>query len=250
MEMAEAGLLSTVGVTAVNAARGFLREIAGPAAQELGQAFGETARFWRLRNQVRLLNRAREMVGTAGIDPKSIPLRVLFPLLEGASIEDDHELSERWAALLANAAAHDGDEKVLPSFPTLLRQISPVDARALDHLFSVHDRISSGEIAPEEFNVGTDRADRLVPWGIEPAELHRVLGLQSSDAVGVSLDNLVGLGLVEREPLMRMSEQHVLVPTIPGGVRLSQLGVRFIRACQPPRAIESHPLSMEDSGVG
>jgi hypothetical protein len=45
------------------------------------------------------------------------------PLLELGSLEaeDDEEMHERWAALLANAAiADEGVEQVPPSFPEIL----------------------------------------------------------------------------------------------------------------------------------
>src|SRR5690606_5504871 len=80
----------------------FLERLTGPAATELGLMWGDKARYYRYRNQVRLLIRAREMLEKAGLAANHVPLRTLLPLLEGAATEDDESLSEKWAALLAN----------------------------------------------------------------------------------------------------------------------------------------------------
>jgi hypothetical protein len=45
------------------------------------------------------------MLEDAGIDPQQVDLAVVFPLLEGASLQSDDDLIDRYAALLANAAA-------------------------------------------------------------------------------------------------------------------------------------------------
>jgi len=44
------------------------------------------------------------MARDAGFQPQVVPPKVLFPLLEGASFEDNEDLHTMWAALLANAA--------------------------------------------------------------------------------------------------------------------------------------------------
>jgi hypothetical protein len=73
---------------------------------------GSTLRAeWRLvfsgfcRQQIRLLQRAKEMIDGTGLAPKRVPLKVLLPIFENASIEDDDDLQDRWAALLASNAA-------------------------------------------------------------------------------------------------------------------------------------------------
>jgi hypothetical protein len=57
-----------------------------------------------------------------------------MPILQHASVEDDHEMQSRWAALLANNSAT--PDKVLPGFPRILSELSPLDVRILDWLYN------------------------------------------------------------------------------------------------------------------
>ncbi|MEO5926269.1 MAG: Abi-alpha family protein [Bryobacteraceae bacterium] len=77
------------------------------------------------------------MAQAAGFTPKAVPPKILFPLLEGASLEEDEGLHDMWAALLTNAASPDGAEKVRPSFTEVLRQMAPDEAVLLKWLHGI-----------------------------------------------------------------------------------------------------------------
>ena len=59
------------------------------------------------------------------------------PLLEGAALEDDENLSNKWAGLLASAATSNEAEHSHPSFPRILSEMSPREALILDKLYRV-----------------------------------------------------------------------------------------------------------------
>src|SRR5262249_3995413 len=90
-------------------------------------------RVWRLKRAVRLLEDVRQIASDNGLKLKPVARRVLFPILEAASLEEDKELHKRWVALLTNAARADSD--VLPSFPDILRQLTGEDAQFLDEAY-------------------------------------------------------------------------------------------------------------------
>ena len=60
------------------------------------------------------------IVKHAGFTPKAVPVKILFPLPDGASLEEDENLHDMWAALSANAASPENADSVrqgsLPSF--------------------------------------------------------------------------------------------------------------------------------------
>ena len=67
---------------------------------------------------------AGKIISAARIEPRPVPVGVLIPLLEKASLEEDDFLRTRWAALLATSATRaDG---ILPSFVSILGELSPV----------------------------------------------------------------------------------------------------------------------------
>lgn len=89
-----------------------------------------------MRAQIRLLERAQDHLREAGRDPREVEWNVLFPLLDAGSLEEDPDMADRWAALLANAA-DPGTSEVTPSFPEILKQLTTTEARVLDGAFGM-----------------------------------------------------------------------------------------------------------------
>ena len=93
--------LSKTGIEkAIDTAKEFLIKLAGPATEEIGFMLQDNVRYYRLKNQLKILSQAKQLLAEAGLEPKAIPLRTLLPLLEGAALEDNDFLSSKWAALI------------------------------------------------------------------------------------------------------------------------------------------------------
>lgn len=118
-------------------------------------------------------------------------------------------MQDRWAALLGNAARHDGSERVSPSFPEVLKQLSPTDARIL--LWFDKNLPSSDPIK---------HADGILEYGIYASIERDMLDLTRKE-IGKALDNL---------------QHHTLVGPGDEDVTwlVSSFGRSFVRACQPP----------------
>src|SRR5665213_212676 len=104
MDLSVPVAIMTAGGILKAPAEEFLKRISGPAADELGLWFRDEIRNYRARNTTHVVSRSQSMLRDSGSDVRELPLRTLLPLLDGASIEDNPELTELWAALLANAA--------------------------------------------------------------------------------------------------------------------------------------------------
>jgi hypothetical protein len=78
-----------------------------------------------------MLKKAEKMAKDAGFTPQAVPIKLLFPLPEGASFEENEDLHTIWAALLANAASPENAEKVRPGFIATLRQMASDEASLL-----------------------------------------------------------------------------------------------------------------------
>ena len=74
---------------ALRAAKSFAGKVVDPPLEEIGLIFQDHVRSFRLRRQIALLLKARERLEAAGIEPHTVPLKTVVPLLEGASLEDD-----------------------------------------------------------------------------------------------------------------------------------------------------------------
>src|SRR6266481_3773061 len=96
------------GVTAVAALVPFtaiVKRMLGPAADELAEMWKDRVRLYRYERQLRCVEKAERMAQEAGFTPQAVPPKILFPLLEGASFEEDENLHDMWAALLSHPAS-------------------------------------------------------------------------------------------------------------------------------------------------
>jgi len=187
--------------SAAEAAKGFLSKLVGPAAEEIGLLLQDKVKLYRLKNQLSILAKAEAMLLKEGRTPNAVPFRTLLPILEAAAWEDDEALSTKWAALLANSAAKVKDYATHPSFPRILSEIAPNEARFMDSLLS-----SGGE---------TD-------WNSFKTDLAKVLEVTEGD-IDQYHGNLFRLGLV-----INISRKGKNV------VQMGPFGKAFLSACTPP----------------
>lgn len=125
---------STVVEKGIDAARGFLESLIKPAVEEVGLLLKEKLTIWRLKNQVKVLNKAKEYCEKNNISVKSISLKLLTPLLENASLEEDETLQDKWAILLSNLV--DSEQNIQNHvFPYLLSQISLKEFTVLETIW-------------------------------------------------------------------------------------------------------------------
>ncbi len=225
MESIEIALAKTGAPAAFEAAKEFLGKIAGPAAEEVGLLLQDKVKIYRFRNQLKVLAKAQKMLDDAGVSPASVPLRTLLPLLEGAALEEEDDLSIKWAALLANAATPNSPLLIYPSFPHILSQLSPRDARVLDAIYNLALQLGLG---PGQWaERGGNRESIMQIMGMSPEEFDLVT------------DNLTRLGLCSGQGT-RLSfidnKDQVFQLKGKGTISITQLGYEFITACrQPPR---------------
>lgn len=111
----------------------FIGTVVGAPADEAGAWLADSIRYKRFKAQIKILRKAQRDLAAAGIDPKTVDLTVLVPLLEAGSLTEDEAMQDRWAALLANAAT--GEDTVSPAYPSILSQLAPRDARVLHAIY-------------------------------------------------------------------------------------------------------------------
>ena len=102
----------------------------------MGLTIQDHVRVFRFKRQVRLWQRVMQICAEAGIEPKRVPLKLLAPMVESASLEDDDDLQDVWANLLANAADPRAVIGVAAAFSGILRELSSRDVKFLDALYT------------------------------------------------------------------------------------------------------------------
>jgi hypothetical protein len=197
--------------------------LTGKFCSEVGEALGYYGALVRLWASLKVMRRAEEMLRKANIEPSPVCRKLFLPIMESASLEDDEELQERWAALLANAA-DPNVESVPPCFIDILRQLSVYDARFISAIC----RHPLTWATPIE-RAHTERRDIIQHYCFEDyllfstwcglgfsesgnrslaiAEQKTELGAQRRKdelKYGVSLDNLIRLGLLHTQDKIRI----------------------------------------------
>ena len=106
--------------------------IGGPLEQATG-IFEDKLKYLRWERRVRLMQRAEVFLQESGLatPTRPIPMKFAIPLFQGASLEDDDELQDRWAVLLVNAANAASGIELKRAYVDILEQISPLEAKIL-----------------------------------------------------------------------------------------------------------------------
>ena len=125
-------LTPKVANAAVEEVKGLLNKFLGPAFEEAGAMLGNNVRMFRLRQEIKLLRKAEQILKDRGLEPKAVNMRVLLPLLDAAVLEDNEDMAERWASLLASAADLTNQSTLEASFIEILKQLVPTHAFVLD----------------------------------------------------------------------------------------------------------------------
>jgi Abortive infection alpha len=194
-----------------------LQKIGGPAAEEIGLTLQDHVRVFRLKRQIRLLQKTKAILDRAGIEPGRVPLKLLGTIVDNATLEEDDSLQDMWAALLANNAVGIGHEVM---FPEILRQLSPADARLLRNCFK--EVMTSSLDRPGGFFSVINSVEE---WSTSQRMQH----LKRIEPVSpLSLENLTRLGLIAMSEI-RINGQGTAV--------LTNIGYAFIRTCEDPAVV-------------
>jgi hypothetical protein len=200
-----------------------VRQVSGDAATEIGLMLGDYVRLWRLKRTVRLLKDVKKVVSDAGLTLKPVAPRLLFPILDAATLEDEEELHQRWVSLLTNAARIDFDSDILPCFPDILKQLTSAEARFLDG--ACDDATSN----PDK----RTNAQAAALYGL--LEPNRISGTVLIAAHPLMLENLERLNLVSRHSGVKFSNddlQSSKTFAITNHLYITNLGKAFVRACR------------------
>ena len=159
------------------------------------------------------------MLDERGLPAQPVAPKLLVPILENASLEDDDYLQDLWAALLANAATRQGRE-ILPSAPELLKQLNPWEVLLLERCF---DSLTMNSVYPYPQPERQSQAKTLHDWEID-LQVNRGFAQPLSHHYydyGVMINNVCRLGLMEKTPL----------PDGKNDIHLTRMGAKLVEMC-------------------
>ncbi|MCL1690466.1 Abi-alpha family protein [Elizabethkingia anophelis] len=130
-------------------AKKFVDKLIMPSVEETGLLVKDHITMWRFKNQIKMLNKAMGYCEKNNINPKKITLKVLAPLLEYSSLEENEEIQDKWAILLSNLIdSHQNIENHI--FPYILSQLSKEEFFPLEEIYN--DKIKKVEALKLKLN--------------------------------------------------------------------------------------------------
>ena len=127
-------ITSSVLEKGVDVAKDFLDKLIMPAIEETGLLIKDHVTLWKFKNQVRMLNKAKDYCEKNNISFKTISLKLLCPLLDYSGIEEDEILQNKWAILLSNMV--DSEQNIENHvFPYMLSQLSTNEFLVLEKVY-------------------------------------------------------------------------------------------------------------------
>jgi hypothetical protein len=204
----------------------FLGAVLGEPAKALGGLIADKVNKRRHANLIKITVEAKRNLQAAGVSPKEVPLSIIHPALEAASLEENPDLQTAWANLLANAADPRHTGNVPPTFVAILKELTPGHAIMLTALFK--DACKKAERKSVITDVLYDIFDIkqiYAPYTPPPGTRHAI-AVDSQFLVMVEILKLRGV-LTERTGGTPQPNRHPKYS-------LSDLGIAFVRACQAP----------------
>jgi hypothetical protein len=231
-----------------------LAKLGSKLFSESAEVIGEFSAEWlrerfrgKAKNMADILEMADLKLTSNGADPQPISNKLLYGFLDGASLEDDETVQQLWAGLLATALQ---GLETHPAYPTILRQLTPLEAKILNVLFlEGKSSLSEAPVIP---------TIRTIPLSSFLAQ-----ETFTEESLIISTENLCRLNLCTLEPIksyVEMFEEGLLdtpkrfLPSIPQfnpptspfakrtslypeiyeeQIQLTNLGHAFVKACQP-----------------
>jgi hypothetical protein len=203
-DLAKAGFDAAIAPVA-----SIIEKIAGPVAEELGLTFQDSVKVYRFKRQLRLWKEVKQIIAKEGVEPSHVPLKTLYTIVENASLEENDDLQNRWAALLANSATHRYEHT---TFPEILRRLSHDDADLLRTCLyaALSPPAESDPLWRKNLTPVIDK------WNLS----------REGKGLNISADSLLNQGLLTEDSISVNSERARMT--------LSWIGYNFALACEDP----------------
>lgn len=196
----------------------FFNGIVPEFVRQGGGILSDNVRLWRFRNQVKIIREAQKIVEESGLQKQQVPIKVLAPLIENSSLEEDQSMQQKWANLLANATT--GFLGIKANYVEILKELSSTEVSILDAMY-------------RDANTEPDTEKRkTMQFG--KMEICKSFSL-SSDDCDLIIQNLYRLGLCRPPGSIGITFGNERVGLQTTNVfELTSLGTHFIQACQKP----------------
>jgi hypothetical protein len=181
-----------------------LKTLFAESFDELGGMIADQVRLRRFKNQIKIFSKAQSILKSKGIDPKKVSLKVLAPLIEFSSYEEEETLQEKWSYLTSHILEDNSDIVFQQNCITVLNRISTEEVILLEKLF---DELESRRQEKMKKDIEFEKTYQMEHRGkvyaydyfiFEIAKVTKDLKI-AQEKVELRISNLVALGLLKWE---------------------------------------------------
>lgn len=241
----EVAKASATAIDATKQLGGFVAGVIGESVSATIGILNDKLKFIRWERQLRLYDKWRSIIELRGISDarRIIPPKLALPIIENAVLEENDELQDLWAELLASAMDPNFEGEIRIAFIDIIKQLEVSDANILHRAYF-------------EFRKNTELKAKLAhampgdTW-FSPTEYElNGSGLRSQlnipkQAFETSIDNLFRLRCLA--PFLSSEEFDGVRNGVPHKNRISiqhnyeplcitALGIAFVEACMKNKA--------------
>jgi hypothetical protein len=211
----------------------FLGRICLPAAEEVGLLLRDKVSYWRALNLAKVLKKTEDKLKS---EFKEIPLKIILPIAENASLEEDDELQGVWANLLASALDPSFNGKIRVAYIDTIKQLEVIDVHILNVIYQSY--IQWREEATEEYKTEPGFYFSPIHHGVERREVVNKLHI-SHPIYENAIDNLMRVRCVSSFVESKEIETEGWDEDLEGmtfdhryeSVCMTTLGLDFVEAC-------------------
>lgn len=179
-----------------------MSKLFGSSIKEFGELFADNVRYRRLRNQIKIFNKTRELLDKNGLESRELNLKTIVPLIEKSSVEEDEILQDKWANLIASMACTP-ENGLEPRLINTLSSLSSLEAKILDYIYEdiyIQKQLKLARLLDSKVKKYTEKDILTDDIEVSYDSIQESFELDDN-FIRIYIDNFVALGLVKyKEP--------------------------------------------------
>lgn len=130
------------GIEATQKLGSFVARVTNESIEAVTGILSDRLRFMRWERQLRLRDRCLEIIRDRGLTGSFniISPKLALPIIENASLEENDELQDLWAYLLASAIDPNFNGTVRATFIDIIKQLEVVDVHILSFIYKAYKK--------------------------------------------------------------------------------------------------------------
>ncbi len=160
-DLAEA---ANISVDAVAKLGTFVDNTFGNAIKNGLGLIGDKLAYYRLERAIDLQHKVEEKLKAKGVNAKKyVPVSFGLPIFEKATVEEDNNIQQLWANLLANSMDPNYSSKITRNFVSILADVEAIDARILNMVVREFEAMQPDQRAKSLFVLTKLQANLGIP---------------------------------------------------------------------------------------